>query len=1004
MNTIRKLICHFLIWGFVVAISVAAEMPLTGWKHSGTVMVLTTPEGANLPAGSTVEQFPLLVRLDRDGFDFSQAKPDGADVRFTSSDGALLPHQIEEWDVAGGTASIWVRVPRIEGNSRLPLHLHWGNAGAESTSDGKAVFNESNGYLSAWHLGDTVRDETGRLESKDEGTTTAVGVIGKARRFADGARISCGDKISGYPTENMPHTTELWFRAERSNASLLGWGVQQRQGKVVMQMRGPNVNTDCWFSDGNIKSSEPSALKEWHHAALAYESGNSHLYVNGVLVGKAGRGTPLKVGSPASLFIGGWHGEFGFTGELDEARVSKVTRSAEWVRLEYENQKPLQTAVGPLVPAGNTFAVTPEQITVPEGGRAKFTAQAGGAQKLYWSLVTDGGEQVLAVDRFGFEFAPGRVSADSKMTLRLKAVFADGVKTRDIALTVSETMPDPEFTLEAPSNWDGRTQLELRPRITNAAKAGDVCMAWSAGPAAVTKEALPDGLRLLAAQKNGPLTITATLNNGGEPVSRSVTIQVTQPTKHTWIERTPEDDEKPEEGQFYPRNDQNEATLHYRGVLEKKAAEVFLRVFADERLFADLKAKPDEKGRYTLAVKLKAGLVKYRIEFGTADTVLDRVGDLVCGDVFLLEGQSNTEALDLRDEHPKPRETNEWLRTYGGPMGRDDGVAWLRQNWTGKPRPNLWSRAVWAPKQPEYDTFIGWWGMELGKRLVASEKMPICIINGALGGTRVDQHQRNAADPADVSTIYGRWLWRLRQAGLTHGVRAVIWHQGESDQPADNPEGRPGHEIYAPLFLEMVGGWQRDLPNARRYFMFQVWPNACAMGGQNGAGDRLREAQRTLPERFDNLSILSTLGIRPPGGCHYPKEGYNEFARMLHPLIGRDLYGRDPGVPITPPNLKRVSFANATKDTLTLEFDQGIVWLDSLTTQFYLDGEPGLVTSGSAKGNTLTLKLKAPTTVRTITYLQEKQWSQDTLLVGENGLAALTFCEVPISQPNNTTP
>ena len=33
--------------------------------------------------------------------------------------------------------------------------------------------------------------------------------------------------------------------------------------------------------------------------------------------------------------------------------------------------------------------------------------------------------------------------------------------------------------------------------------------------------------------------------------------------------------------------------------------------------------------------------------------------------------------------------------------------------------------------------------MELAKRLVESQKIPICIINGAVGGTRIDQHQRN---------------------------------------------------------------------------------------------------------------------------------------------------------------------------------------------------------------------------------------------------------------------
>ena len=38
-----------------------------------------------------------------------------------------------------------------------------------------------------------------------------------------------------------------------------------------------------------------------------------------------------------------WHGD------IDEVRVSSVVRSPDWVRLQYENQKPFQTLVGPLV-------------------------------------------------------------------------------------------------------------------------------------------------------------------------------------------------------------------------------------------------------------------------------------------------------------------------------------------------------------------------------------------------------------------------------------------------------------------------------------------------------------------------------------------------------------------------------------------------------------------------------------------------------------------------------
>ena len=117
---------------------------------------------------------------------------------------------------------------------------------------------------------------------------------------------------------------------------------------------------------------------------------------------------------------------------------------------------------------------------------------------------------------------------------------------------------------------------------------------------------------------------------------------------------------------------------------------------------------------------------------------------------------------------------------------------------------------------------------------------------------------------------------------------------------------------------------------------------------------------------------------------------------MVQPLIERDVHGKKSTVPLTAPNLKRAAFANAARDTITLEFDQPVKWSDTLATQFYPDGEKDKVASGSVAGAVLTLKLKEASQAKTITYLKEVNWSQDKLLWGENDLAALTFCEVPI--------
>jgi hypothetical protein len=287
--------------------------------------------------------------------------------------------------------------------------------------------------------------------------------------------------------------------------------------------------------------------------------------------------------------------------------------------------------------------------------------------------------------------------------------------------------------------------------------------------------------------------------------------------------------------------------------------------------------------------------------------------------------------------------------------------------------------------------------MELAMRLVASQKVPIFIINGAVGGTRVDQHQRNEADPTDLTTIYGRTLWRVQQAKLAHGIRGILWHQGENNQGAAGPTGDYDWKSYEDNFVDLSAAWKRDFPNVQHYYVFQIWPNSCSMAGSTGAGDMIRETQRSLPRLYSRMSVMSTLGITPPGGCHFPLAGWSEFARLVQPLIERDHYGRKFSKSITPPNLRRAGFSSAERDSIALEFDQPIVWDDALTGQFYLDGEKDKVASGTLTGNVLTLKLKQPSAATKITYLKETSWSQDKLIFGANGIAALTFCNVPIA-------
>ena len=961
-----------------------AAVKYQGWQHSGSLYLLTTPEGANLPATASEENFPLLVRLNKDWFNFSEAKSQGDDLRFASNTGRPLACQIDHWDAAAGTAGIWVRVPTVKGNARQEIKMYWGKADAASESSGAAVFNASNGYLSVWHMNDPVKDDAGTLESQDLDTASTSGMIGRGRKFSGGKGINGGAKIRTYPFASSPHTSEAWFKADKLNTTILNWG---KSDAVNLRLLSTPSHMAVATHSGVLHAISVIPKFEWVQVVHTYNGQFGQIYVNGQPDTAAPAPSTMHMLTPVQVQIGG-----GFVGEMDEVRISKVARSADWVKLQYENQKPHQTAVGPLVRPGNEFSVSEKSINLAEGRSLTVTAKAGGAQKLYWIIKSATAETIAAIDRFTFTLDAGRVTGDQSFTLQCKAVFADAVKTLDIPVTIREEIPDPVFTLKAPAKWDGRETIEVVPQIGNLQAmqtkgAGELKYDWTLPPMIESKEIAPGKLVLKRSRNSGNMTLTATVSNGGQPVTQTINIAVAEPRSDPWVVRTPGKDEKPVDGQFYARDDNNEGTLYYNGTLTDAADTVFLKVYADDKPYKTGTAKLAADKSYTLSVKLKPGLVKYKVEFGTKaggkETVVQTVNNLVCGDAYIIEGQSNALATDTGEKSPP--DTSEWIRSYGRAPG----------NPNDKPG-NLWCYPVWKAEKGE-KAELGWWGMELAKRLVESQKMPIFIINGAVGGTRIDQHQRNEADPTDLKTIYGRMLWRVQQAQMTHGIRGILWHQGESDQGLDGPDGGYGWETYRQYFLKMSADWKQDFPNLRHYYLYQIWPNSCSMG--NGHGDMLREVQRTLPGLYANMDIMSTLGIRPPGGCHYPLIGWTEFARLIQPLIERDNYGRKVTESITAPNLRRAYYSTPAKDAIALVFDQPIVWNDALAGQFYLDGEKEKVASGAVSGNIVTLKLKDSSGAKKITYLKEVNWNQDKLVVGTNGIAALTFCDVPIGVP-----
>ena len=850
------------------------------WQYSGAFHIITTPQGANLPGSASETNFPLLVRLNASFFNFSQAKAGGADLRFTTSAGATLAYQIEEWDAANGAASIWVRVPEIRGNARQQLVMYWGKADATSQSSGPAVFNGTNGFLSVFHMNEALVDAVGTLTPTDNGTLVTAGMVGKARRLAAGTGVNCGESITNFPTGTAAHSTEAWFRAYAVNADIVDWGVEGGANKVQIKLVSPpRIHVEGNFA--NVDGVSALALGQWYHVVHTYTNGSSRVYVNGQPDGT--NSVTLTMANPARMWIGGWYNNYSFVGEIDEVRVSKVARSANWIKLQYENQKPLQTLVGHLVQPGTNFSVTPAQVTMNEGASTNLTAEAGGAQKVFWISKRNGQETVLAVDQFTLNVGAGRVTGDQSFVIQFKAVYPTEIKTNDIPVTVTEFIPDPVFTLIASTNlWDGRQTMTVTPNIFNwstllAKGATNLNFTWTVNGVAVIKQITGGTLTLLRAQGSGAMTVRLALDNGGALVTNTTTIIVQEPATDAWVQRTPAANEVPVTGQFYARDDSGWGTLFYNGILGGSPSSVFLKVFtngpAGDVLYTNL-SQSLAGGAYAFTAKLAPGLITYSVQFGSVTggvtNVLNTVTNLICGDAYVIHGQSNAEATAPGNEAVPY--TNRWIRSYNGGWGNAIRAG---NNW-----------------------HIGYWGMDLATNLLMKYQVPICIINGGVGGTRIDQHQPNPTNHFDTNTtysLYGNFLVNGAGAKLTHGIRAVLWHQGEQDQGSEGPTGDFNWKSYQQFFVDMSAAWKQDFPNLRYYYVYQIWPAAC---GDTSANDMLREVQRSLPSLYSNMRIMTTVGIVPGSGCHYVPAGYVRFAELMSPLLEKDLYGLIPSAQI----------------------------------------------------------------------------------------------------------
>ena len=302
-----------------------------GWKFSKILRLNTTSSGAGI-SGNVID-FPILVRLNSGNFNFSEAQSGGSDLRFYKPDNTALPYEIEHWDTATRQAEIWVSVDTVYGNNNSQnILMYWGNPSATSASNGATAFDTTNGFQGVWHLG-----EASGSAAKDATINHFVGTPSIPAPAAAAGMIGTGKHFDGVSQSfDMIGTgaSKLTF-AENGHYSLsAGWEFTEFHAR----------------SGWEIAYYVPPVARSWKYLVGVRNGSSQYLYLDGQLVFTTNGYTPgdtLPRDTTSDVSIGRYlsyvtelkQGFAFFDGLIDEVRISNVSRSADWIRLEYMNQK-----------------------------------------------------------------------------------------------------------------------------------------------------------------------------------------------------------------------------------------------------------------------------------------------------------------------------------------------------------------------------------------------------------------------------------------------------------------------------------------------------------------------------------------------------------------------------------------------------------------------------------------------------------------------------------------
>ena len=348
-----------VVWFSIFIFSTPAlASPFDTWVYRAKIRINTEPF-------SPLTNFPVWVQFGTNigAFAYSQlADPATAtDLRFTASNGTtVLNHEIDYWNT-NGQSYVWVQVPHIATTADY-FYAYWGRPDTTPPPYATNGATWTNAFVGVWHLNEPTPPVSDFSRQSKNGLNLGIGVnYGQPGQLAQSVQMTQTGGNGGvivpdcnaldFGTGNF--TIEMWERKEQSSS---GWS---NIGDCGKWWSGASAGLNEWSLGTTVSGGDdrpafsveigttpysctsPDAinLNTWNHLAGVRDGTVIRIYVNGVEKGTLADVSGAVNNAGRDLHFGYFPSSptLSLRGRIDEARISRVARSASWIYATWLN-------------------------------------------------------------------------------------------------------------------------------------------------------------------------------------------------------------------------------------------------------------------------------------------------------------------------------------------------------------------------------------------------------------------------------------------------------------------------------------------------------------------------------------------------------------------------------------------------------------------------------------------------------------------------------------------